>query len=85
MSDLSSRMAALEKTVSKALMLFDSVGHPNRPADGRQGIVNENGFRSARSIAELRVASGGRLIVSENGNYLPVLLNVRIGRSISCC
>ena len=35
MSDLQSSMVALEKTVSKVLMLFDSVGHLGRPADGR--------------------------------------------------
>ena len=72
-TDLSSRMAALESTASKILTLLNNAGRPERPsADERPGAgtFNETAFRSARSIAELRMACGGLLLTSENGDYM---------------
>ena len=70
-SGLSARLATLEKAVTKVLLLFESVGRPERPTEPRQqGGVDDNAFRSARSIAEVQAACGELLRSSPNGDFL---------------
>ena len=63
-------MTALERAISKVLLLFDSVGRPERVDGAQPGTMNEGAFRSARGIADLRKACGGLLLASQNGDFL---------------